>query len=77
MSWFKILMKYADGSDDLQDEVFDSEEAAIEYADYLVSCGHEGAEILELSNPGDYPLDEYEDSEYEIIEVEDDQGCLE
>ena len=71
MSWFKILMKYADGTDDLQDEVFDSEEAATEYADYLVSCGRQGAEILELSNPGDYPMDEYEDSEYEIIEVED------
>ena len=28
-------------------------------------------EILNLSNPGDYPLDDYEDPDFEIIEIED------
>ncbi|MBE6114513.1 MAG: hypothetical protein E7191_05485 [Erysipelotrichaceae bacterium] len=55
-----------------QDEVFDSEVAAEEYALYLRSCTRLGAEILHMSNPGDYDYDEdsFEDSEYEIIEEE-------
>ena len=55
-----------------QDEVFDTEEAAEDYALYLCSCAQTGAEILHLSNPGDYEYDEdeYEDPEYEIIEVD-------
>ena len=34
---------------------------------YLVSCSRTGAEILEMSNLGDYPMDDYEDPDYEII----------
>ena len=51
-----------------QDEVFSTEEAAEEYALYLCSCTREGAEILHMSNPGDYDYDEdsFEDPEYEI-----------
>jgi len=58
---------------ELQDEVFDSYEAAEEYALYLVSCTRTGAEILNMSNPGDYPYDEdsFEDPEYEIIEEDE------
>ena len=58
---------------ELRDEVFNSEEEAEDYALYLCSCGRSGAETLSWSNPGDYDYDEdsYEDSEYEIIEVED------
>jgi hypothetical protein len=26
---------------------------------------------LNLSNPGDYPLDDYEESDFEIIEIDD------
>ena len=57
---------------DLQDEVFFSEEEAEEYALYLCSCTRTGAEILHLSNPGDYDYDEesFEDPDYEIIEEE-------
>lgn len=54
--------------DELQDEVFDTEEDAEEYASYLVSCCRSGAETLNMSNPGDYPLDDYEEPDYEIIE---------
>lgn len=67
MSKYKIIF---DGEE--EDDIFDTEEAAEEYADYLVSCTREGAEILHMSNPGDYDYDEddFEDPEYEIVEVD-------
>lgn len=54
---------------ELEDNVFDSYEAAEDYAGYLVGCSREGAETLNLSNPGDYSLDDYEDPDYEIVEL--------
>ncbi|SES91054.1 hypothetical protein SAMN02910413_1215 [Pseudobutyrivibrio sp. C4] len=56
-----------------QDEVFDTYEAAEEYALYLKGCAREGAEILSMSNPGDYPYDEdsFEEPDYSIIEYDD------
>lgn len=48
-------MQYSDGTNEEQDEVFDTEEA----------------EILNLSNPGDYPLDDYEAPDFEIVEIDD------
>ena len=42
---------------------------AKEQALYLMSCSREGAEILNLSNPGDYPLEDYVEPDYEIVEV--------
>lgn len=67
MSKYKIIFEGEE-----EDDIFDTEEAAEEYADYLVSCTREGAEILHMSNPGDYDYDEddFEDPEYEIIEVD-------
>lgn len=53
-----------------EDEVFDTEEDAEDYAMYLSGCAKEGAEILHLSNPGDYDEDDYDD-DYEIVEVDD------
>ena len=70
MSTYKILMQYADGTSEEQDEIFDSEESAEEYALYLVSCNQSGAETLNLSNPGDYPLDDYIKPDFEIIEID-------
>ena len=68
MEKFKIIF---DGEE--QDELFDTEAEAEEHALYLCSCSRLGAELLNMSNPGDYDYDEddFEDSEYEIIEVED------
>lgn len=62
---FKIIF---DGEE--QDEEFDTEEAAEEYALYLRSCSRTGAETLHWSNPGDYDYDDdtFEDPEYEIVE---------
>ena len=70
MPKYKILLECPDGTYEERDEIFDSEEGAEEYALYLVSCSQVGAETLNLSNPGDYPLDWYEDPDYEIIEID-------
>lgn len=69
MEKFKVLF---DG--EYEDEIFDTEEDAEEYALYLCSCIREGAEILHMSNPGDYDYDEnnFEDSDYEIVEIDED-----
>ena len=55
---------------DYEDEIFDTEREAEEYASYLVSCAIEGAEIMHMSNPGDYDEDDY-DEDYEIIEIDE------
>ena len=65
MAKYKVIF-----NDEEQDEVFNSESAAEYYALYLVSCTKEGAEILHMSNPGDYDEDDYDD-DYEIVEVDD------
>lgn len=64
MSKFKILFE-----GEYEDEVFDTEEAAEEHALYLSSCASEGAETLQLSNPGDYDGEVY--NSYEIVEIDD------
>ncbi len=68
----KIYKVIIDGEED--DQEFDSEEAANEYGLYLQSCSQTGAEILHMSNPGDYDYDEetFEPPEYEVIEKEED-----
>lgn len=43
------------------------------YGIYLVGCSEQGAEDLNLSNPGDYPLEEFEEPEFEIVEEDDDE----
>lgn len=67
MAIYKILL---DGEE--QEEVFDTEVEAEEYALYLRSCARTGAETLHWSNPGDYDYDEdtFEAPEFEIIEKE-------
>ena len=68
MTKYKIIF-----NDEEQDDIFKTEEDAREYALYLLSCSELGAEILHMSNPGEYDYDEdtYEDPEYEIIEIDD------
>ena len=60
-----------DGEED--DEVFDTFEEADEMGRYYAACAEESAETLHLSNPGDYEYDpdEYEQPEFEVIEVDD------
>ena len=68
MSKYKIIFA---GEED--DEIFDTYEEAEEQALYYCSCARQGAEILHMSNPGDYDYDEedWENPEYEIIEIEE------
>lgn len=58
---------------EMEDDIFESEEDAEEYALYLCSCSELGAETLHMSNPGDYDYDEdsWEDPDYEIIEIDE------
>ncbi len=62
-------MHFPDGTSEEDDSVFDTTEAADEYGLYMCSCYKEGGEILNMSNPGDYPLDEDDEMDYEIVEI--------
>jgi len=65
---FKVAMNYSDGTREDDDEIFETESEAEEHGLYLCSCYHSGAETLNLSNPGDYPLDD-DDVDFDVIEV--------
>ncbi len=65
MAKYKVVI---DGEE--EDKVFDTYEEADEYGLYLVGCWHTGSEILEMSNPGDYPYDPDDEPDYEVIEVD-------
>ena len=67
---FKIKLMYSDGNTEELDGVFDTEDEAEEYALESISEYHSGGEILNMSNPGDYPLDEEDDVDYEVIEID-------
>lgn len=69
---YKITM-FFNGEPDEQDEEFETEEQARDYADYLCGCSREGAEVLHYSDPFEYPDEEVDDVEYEIYEVEDEE----
>lgn len=68
MSKFRVVLIFPNGEAEEQDELFDTEWEAEDYGQYLVSCARTGAEVLELSNPFDYPMDEFEDYEYFVVE---------
>lgn len=70
MSKFQVQMIYPGCTTDLEDEVFDTEAQAEEYGLYLCGCYSEGGEVLNLSNPGDYP-ESSDDADFEVIEVDD------
>ena len=71
MPKYKVIMHYSTGISEEEEDIFDTEDDAEEYALYLISCGKEGAEILNLSNPGDYDLDDYDEPDFEIVEFDD------
>ena len=71
MARYKVLIHYSDGSSEEEDKIFTSITDAEEYGSYMCSCCSEGAEIMELSNPGDYPLEDAASAEYEVIKIND------
>ncbi len=76
MAKFKVLIKFSDGEvidsyeEDGDEGIFDTEEDAEQYYLDTMSNYSAGGEILNLSNPGDYPLEEVEEEpDYEIVEI--------
>lgn len=68
------MTKYAyliDGERFDEDETYDTYEEAQEAAYEALSNMEVGAEILHMSNPGDYPEEDYSDAEIDIIEVDE------
>lgn len=61
----KIMDSYED-----EGNIYETYEDAVDAALYYIGCYHTGGEILEFSNPGDYPYDETKEPDYEIEEVE-------
>ena len=64
---YKIIMIYPGEERVEEDELYDSYEEAESVTLDNCSAFHVGGEILELSNPGDYPYDPDEEANYEII----------
>ena len=82
MAKYKYILTFADGEkldsleeygDDNFEGTFSSYSAAEEAALDAVSWERQGAEILNMSNPGDYDYDEenFESPEYEIVEIDE------
>ena len=67
---YKVVMNYPDGTTEEDDEVFETEAEANAYG--LDQCSNYalGGEILHMSNPGDYPLKEDDDADFDVIEVD-------
>lgn len=78
MPKYKVKMIYDDSEEMLQsdgsydDAIFESEDDAEDAGLQACSDSRLGAEILQMSNPGDYEYneDEYE-VDYEIIEIDE------
>ena len=66
MSKYKVLFKELDGTEEMDDEVFNSEAEAEAHGVYVVCCIKQGAETLYLANPGDYPLDDFEEASFKL-----------
>ncbi|GAA1772204.1 hypothetical protein GCM10009810_32010 [Nostocoides vanveenii] len=69
MRLFKVVMQYPDGTSEDEDELFETEAEAEAYG--LEQCNNYvvGGEVLHLSNPGDYPLND-DEVDFEVVEVD-------
>lgn len=65
----KKLDSFEEYGDDNFEGTFGTHDAAEEAALYAIICTKQGAEILHMSNPGDYGYDENEEISYEIEEI--------
>lgn len=72
MSKYKVTIHFPDEDLELED-LYDTEDEAIEAAQQAISDCETGAETLNWSNPGDYEYNEedFDDVEYDIDEVDD------
>lgn len=71
MPKYKVILYFPDGTEQESEDTFDTEEEAHEYGLYECSSYKTGAEILHMSNPGDYPLEDGDEMDYEVIEIDD------
>ena len=69
MAEYKVLMLHPDGTEEMEDEIFETAAAAEAYGSYVRSCIRRGAETLQQANPEEYPMDGFEDSTYKVIEI--------
>lgn len=74
MGKYKVIYSWTDGNtseDDNYGEFFESSAEANAAGEYGLSCASQGGQILELSNPGDYPFDtnDYVEDTFEVIKV--------
>lgn len=67
---YKVVMVLPDGTKEQDDEVFETEAEAVAHGEEQCSNYMAGAEVLHMSNPGDYPLSEDDDVDFEVIEVD-------
>ena len=51
---YKVVMHYSDGTSEEEDEIFETESEANNFGLEQLSNIATGAEVLHLSNPGDY-----------------------
>ena len=68
---YKYILHYPDGSDEESEDIYNSYEDAESAALDDVSAYRTGGEVLYYSNPGDYPYDEDDEVEFDIIEIDD------
>ena len=73
MSKYAVTIHFPDGDHDLYGERFSSYREAQEAALEAIGAWNTGSEILNMSNPGDYPYDEndMDDVDFDIDEVDD------
>lgn len=69
MAKYKVEITLPDGETFVPEEEFDSYDEAEEFGCQWCSDYSTGAEILNMSNPGDYPLDD-EGPDFEVYEVD-------
>lgn len=71
MPKFKVIFYFPDGTVEESEEIFDTEAEAEEFGGSECGAYAVGAEVLHLSNPGDYPLDEDDVLDFEVVEVDE------
>ena len=69
MAMYRVIIHYADGTTEIEDEIFSSQADAEDHGSYMVACCHDAAETDHMSNPGDYPFDNAGDVYYEVEEI--------
>jgi hypothetical protein len=68
LGMYKVVTIGSDGTREEDDEVFETEAEAERHGEQMCSDYSQGATVLHMHNPGDYP-DPDDEIDYEVIEV--------